>query len=160
MRELFALQVKCSDEVVELCYPVSAAGYGALVGLLLLGLLYPAIGFSPTLHPIWLVILDLTILGVAVNAVRLMWLSTVRFDLGRDQVRHGLRTIGKVSEIQSIEPTPDERAALQVVFLDDGRQVRRWPVPGVQARQASELGRLLADELRVPFHHPASRDGG
>src|SRR5687768_17038417 len=114
MRDPFALEIRRSADSVELSYPVSAAGYGVLVGLLLLGLLYPIVGFSPALRPAWVGVLDLTLVGVAGNTVRLLWLSTVRFDLTRDQVRHGLATVGKVSEVDAIEPAPNERAALQV----------------------------------------------
>src|SRR5215216_4054381 len=126
MRDPFSLQLRRSADSVELAYPVAAAGYGALVGLVLLGMLYSVVGFAPSLHAIWVVILDLTLVAIALNAVRLIWLSTVRFDFARDQVRHGLQTVASISDIQWVEPGPEERAALRLVLVDEGRQVRRW----------------------------------
>jgi hypothetical protein len=135
MRDPFALELKRSADAVELYYPISSAGYGVLVGLILMGLLSTVVGFSPALRPLWLGLLDVTLVGVAGNTVRLLWLSTVRFDLARDEVRHWFGTVGEVSEIRAIERDRNKRA-LRVVFRDEGR----WAIPGVQERQRRQVG--------------------
>src|SRR3954452_14409568 len=132
MRDPFALEFRPTSDGIVLYYPLTAAAYGGVVGLVLLGMLSPVIVASPLLRPLWEILLDFTLVGIAGNVVRVIWLSTVCFDLKSDQVRHGLRQVGRVSDVQAIEPGPRERAALQLVFLDGGHQERRWPIPGVR----------------------------
>jgi len=155
MGDPWTLELRISSDSVELRRPLSAALYAVVIAAVGLGMLFPAVGVSSGLRAVWQGIVDLTIVGVAGHTVWLLWLSTVRFDFTRDQIRHGLVMIGRMSDVERIEPSADERAALQLVFRDERRQVRRWRIPGVRPRQAYELGTLLAEELRVPFAQPA-----
>ncbi len=154
MRDPFALELRSSADGVELRYPLSAALYVVITAAVLLGLMYPVVGMSPGLGVIWRVLVQLTVVGAAYQVVWLMWLSTVRFDFARNQVRRGPVPIGKASDIEFVEPSPHARAALQVVFSDGHRTVRRWRIPGVREQQAALLGLQLAEQLHVPFRRP------
>jgi hypothetical protein len=84
------------------------------------------------------------------------WRFPIRIDRVLNQVQSGRQTIGPANNVIQVEFTGRRRSPVALV-LPAERGQWRWPVPGVPASQAGELGRVIADYLEVPFRNMSDR---
>jgi hypothetical protein len=144
---------------LQLRYPLSGALSFVATEILGLFVLHLTLGRNPAFATAWPFLAALALLAGALSLGWVIWWQRVEFDRIHDLVRHGPRTIGRLSALIAVERSPGVLPVLRLIFREGepnrGAALRAgtwsWSIFGVPAEQTDALGHQLAQALGVPF---------